>query len=150
MTQFETYKYLESIEKVNSILHNKCLEYDQLMTIATKTTQFNDGMPHASGKSDKVGNIGTELVELEREIQATTKLIMQFKREVVKTLEKLSTNHYKVLYQLYVKGLSYKEIAGNENKSRQWVNKTKNTAVQELSFIVKETETYTKIKELFF
>ena len=150
MTQFEVYKYLESVEKLNTILHNKCLEYDQLMTIATKTTQHNDGMPHGSSTTDKVGSIGAELVELEREIRSTTKIIAKFKNEFVKNLERLETNQYKVLYQLYFKSMSYKEVSANEKKSRQWVNSTKRKAVEELSLIMVETDLYKEIKKLFF
>ena len=50
------YEYLEQVKDADAKIDAKRAEEKELWAIATSTTQANDGMPHASGVSDKGGN----------------------------------------------------------------------------------------------
>ena len=56
------YKYLKDNLKV------RYDELDEVMTMATKVTSCNDGMPHGSGVSDKIAVAVEQMIEIENSI----------------------------------------------------------------------------------
>lgn len=109
-------EYLGMIEKLNLLITNKILEKEELFTIATKTTQDNDGMPHATGTSDKVGNSTVKIVEKEAEIDRVIDLFYDLKQEIIGQIQKLPAEEYDVLHKSFVQGISLSTIAEEKNK----------------------------------
>lgn len=109
-------EYLGMIEKLNLLIGNKILEKEELFTIATKTTQDNDGMPHATGTSDKVGNSTVKIVEKEAEIDRVIDLFYDLKQEIIGQIQKLPAEEYDVLHKSFVQGISLSTIAEEKNK----------------------------------
>lgn len=109
-------EYLGMIEKLNLLISNKILEKEELFTIATKTTQDNDGMPHATGTSDKVGNSTVKIVEKEAEIDRVIDLFYDLKQEIIGQIQKLPAEEYDVLHKSFVQGIALSTIAEEKNK----------------------------------
>lgn len=109
-------EYLGMIEKLNLLITNKILEKEELFTIATKTTQENDGMPHATGTSDKVGNGTVKIVEKEMEIDRVIDLFYDLKQEIIGQIQKLPAEEYDVLHKSFVQGLALVAIAEEKRK----------------------------------
>ena len=109
-------EYLGMIEKLNLLICNKMLEKEELFTIATKTTQDNDGMPHATGTSDKVGNSTIKIVEKEMEIDRVIDLFYDLKQEIIGQIQKLPAEEYDVLHKSFVQGISIADIAAEKSK----------------------------------
>ncbi len=109
-------EYLGMIEKLNLLIGNKILEKEELFTIATKTTQDNDGMPHATGTSDKVGNSTVKIVEKEAEIDRVIDLFYDLKQEIIGQIQKLPAEEYDVLHKSFVQGIALSTIAEEKNK----------------------------------
>ena len=109
-------EYLGMIEKLNLLISNKILEKEELFTIVTKTTQENDGMPHTSGTSDKVGNGVMKLMEKEAEIDRAIDLFYELKEEIIGQMQKLPADEYDVLHKSFVQGMPLGHIAKAKGK----------------------------------
>lgn len=147
MTVKETYDYLESVKKISRIIENKRTEYDEIFSIATQMSVKTDGMPHATGTSDKVGNASVKLRHISEQINENILLLVNFKNEVVTNLEKLPASQYNILYDLYIKQIPIGNYADNENKRLNTVKKHRGEAVRKLAdLITVETPLYAIIK----
>jgi DNA-directed RNA polymerase specialized sigma24 family protein len=109
--------YLGMIEKLNLLINNKILEKEELFAITTKTTQANDGMPHATGTSDKVGNGAVKLLEKETEINRTIDVFADLRDEIIQQIQLLPPDEYDVLHKSFVQGMSLSMIAKTKGKA---------------------------------
>lgn len=103
--------FLESIQKYDELINAKMVEYDQIMTLATKITPNMDGMPHGSDVTDKVGNAVVKLVTLAEETNRLVDHYITCKEQVTKALEQLPAMEYGVLHRYYVQGMTWEEVA---------------------------------------
>lgn len=150
MTVKETYEYLDSVKKISKIIENKRAEYEEVFNLATQMSVKADGMPHATGTSDKVGNACIKLNEISEQINQNILLLVNFKNEVVANLEKLSTAQYDLLYDLYIKQIPLGRCAEDKNKRVNTVKKHRGEAVKKLSQLsTLETPLYAIIKGNF-
>ena len=122
-------QYLSMIEKLNLLINNKILEKEELFTIATKTTQENDGMPHATGTSDKVGNGTVKILEKEAEIDRAIDLFYDLKTEIIGQIQKLPADEYDVLHKSFVQGMSLVDIADEKGRSLTMVKKIRRSGI---------------------
>jgi DNA-directed RNA polymerase specialized sigma24 family protein len=127
--------YLGMIEKLNLLINNKILEKEELFTIATKTTQENDGMPHATGTSDKVGNGTVKLLEKEAEIDRVIDLFYDLKQEIIGQIQKLPADEYDVLHKSFVQGISLADIAADKNKHIDTIKNTRRRGIQNVRIL---------------
>jgi DNA-directed RNA polymerase specialized sigma24 family protein len=127
--------YLGMIEKLNLLINNKILEKEELFTIATKTTQDNDGMPHATGTSDKVGNGSVKLLEKEVEIDRMIDLFYDLKTEIIGQIQKLPADEYDVLHKSFVQGISLADIADEKGKSLTLIKKTRRNGISNIQIL---------------
>ena len=103
--------WLEQVRKLDELITAKLAERDQVLNLATGVSADMDGMPHASGKSDKVGNAAVKLADMAIEIDKLVDKYVDFKRDVVAALEKLPANEYGVLHRYYIRYMTWEEIA---------------------------------------
>ena len=122
-------EYLGMIEKLNLLINNKILEKEELFTITTKTTQANDGMPHATGTSDKVGNGAVKLFEKEAEIDRVIDLFYDLKEEIIGQMQKLPADEYDVLHKSFVQGMSLTMIAKTKGKAVNTIKAIRRTGI---------------------
>ena len=139
-------EYLGMIEKLNLLINNKILEKEELFTITTKTTQANDGMPHATGTSDKVGNGAVKLVQKAREIDETIDLFYDLKQEIIGQMQKLYVEEYDVLYKSYVLRISLEDIAADKGKHIHTIKGIRRSGIKNIRVL--ESETFKKAQKL--
>lgn len=141
-------EYLGMIEKLNLLINNKILEKEELFTIATKTTQDNDGMPHATGTSDKVGNGTVKLLEKEAEIDRVIDLFFDLKTEIIGQIQKLPADEYDVLHKSFVQGISLVDIADEKGKSLTLIKKIRRTGICNIQIL--RSDNFRKAEKLLF
>jgi DNA-directed RNA polymerase specialized sigma subunit len=144
LTAFE---YLNQVKVLDSLIINKTIEQEQLRELAEKITQANDGMPHASGVSDKIGNAVAGLVDLQNE---TAVLVAAFKsvlQDVIKHIEMLPEEQYSILHCKFIRKredignhrswyYSWEEVAEIVGYSESQVYRIKKKALRNLQRIL--------------
>lgn len=138
--------YLELIQKLDLLIINECEELEKLNSIAVKVTQENDGMPHAPGTSDKVGNGAIKIVEKQKEIDEIISLSIDLREEIIGQIRKLHKDEYDVLYKYYVLEMKLFDIADIKDKSETWVKEMKRKGINNIE--IQYTETFFKIVKL--
>ena len=141
-------EYLGMIEKLNLLITNKILEKEELFTITTKTTQANDGMPHASAISDKVGNGAVKLVQIAQDIDAAIDLFYDLKQEIIGQMQKLQVDEYDILYKSFVLGVPLGDIAEEKNKHIDTIKNARRSGVKNIRIL--ESDNFKKAQKLLF
>lgn len=144
----KTETYLELIKKLDVLIKNEIAEKENIITLATKTTQENDGMPHAPGVSDKVGNLSVKLLMKEQEIDHIIDVFIDLKEEIKKQIRTLPADECDVLYKFYVLDKGLFEIAEGRNQSVAWIQKLKWRGISHIKVI--QSETYKEVCALLF
>lgn len=96
------YEFLEQVKIADSEIEIKRNDERELWAVATSITQANDGMPHAPGVSDKVGNIIQKIIEARDRTNAQIDIYIDIRDNVIRHIEMLPPKQKAVLYWLYV------------------------------------------------
>ena len=82
-----------------------------------------DGMPHGSRHSDRIARLAAEIADCEVEIVSMQFEALRVRREILRTLGKLSDpTDYKLLYLRYIQGYKWEAVAAELYYSYQWVS----------------------------
>lgn len=108
---YDVHLWLDQVRKWDQLVEAKVIEREQLWSLATKTTQGIDGMPHGSGVSDKVGNLSIKLAELSSETDGKIDEYINLKMEVIRELERLPEKEYSALHRRYIRYMPWNDIA---------------------------------------
>lgn len=138
--------YLELVRKLDVLINNELLEKENIATLATKTTQDNDGMPHAPGVSDKVGNMSVKLTMKQQEIDHIIDVFVDLKDEVISQIRTLPTDECDVLYKFYVLNMGLFDISEDKCCSIDWIKKLKWRGISRIKVI--ESAAYKEAKKL--
>lgn len=141
------YEYLEQVKKADAMIEAKKAEERELWAIATSMTQANDGMPHAHGVSDKVGNIIHKIIEAQNRTDEQIDRYIGIRDDVIRHIEMLPAKQYSVLHWLYVRKrdrreknqswyYTWSEVAENLGCTEQNISKTRKRAVKNLQKIL--------------
>lgn len=112
------FDYLDQVKVLDSLIMNKTAEQEQLREMAEKITQANDGMPHGTGVSDKIGNAVSSLVDLQNEIAV---LVVTFKgilEDVTKHIEMLPEEQYNIIHCKFIR--KRKELGNHRSWYHSW------------------------------
>lgn len=141
------YDYLKQVKDADAMIDSKRAEEQELWAIATSITQTNDGMPHASGVSDKVGNIVHKIIEAQNRTNEQIDRYIAIRDDVIRHIEMLPTKQYKVLHWLYVRKrerrkknqswyYTWGEVAEHMGCTEQNISKLRKRAVKNLQKIL--------------
>lgn len=133
-------EYLELVGRLNTLIDNELMMKEELRTLATKTTQENDGMPHAPGTSDKVGNVAVKIRMKEQEIDHIVDVFVDLSDEIRTQVLTLPVDEADVLYKYYLLNMTLVAIADKRGQSTEWIKKLKNRGVSKVKII--ESEAY--------
>lgn len=150
------YEYLEQVKDADAKVDSKRAEEQELWAIATSITQANDGMPHATGVSDKVGNIIHKIIEAKNRTNEQIDKYIDIRNDVIRHIEMLPTKQYTVLHWLYVRKREHREknqswyytwseIAENLGCSEQNISNTRKRAVKNLQKILDSEKKFAKV-----
>ena len=82
-----------------------------------------DGMPHGSRLSDRTARLAAEIADSEADITDMRAQAERIRREILRTLDKLSDpTDYQLLYLRYIQGYKWEAVAAELYYSYQWVS----------------------------
>lgn len=140
-------EYLEQVKNADSMIEAKQAEERELWALATSITQANDGMPHAPGVSDKVGNIIPKILEARERTNAQIDRYIDIRDDVIRHIEMLPPKQRSVLHWLYVRKrehrkknqswyYTWREVAENLGCTEQNIYNIRKKAVKNLQKIL--------------
>lgn len=147
------YDFLEQVKEADAQIDSKRADERELWAIATSLTQANDGMPHASGVSDKVGNIIHKIIEAQKRTNEQIDRYIDIRDEVIRHIDMLPPKQCLVLHWLYVrkrerreKNQSWyytrREVAENIGCTEQNIYNIRKRAVRNLQKILDSEKKY--------
>ncbi len=150
------YDFLEQVKNADAMIDAKQAEERELWTLATSVTQVNDGMPHAPGVSDKVGNIVAKIIEAQKRTNEQIDRYIDIRNDVIRHIEMLPPKQRIVLHWLYVRKresrkenqswyYTRREVAENLGCSEQNVYNTRKRAVKNLQKILDSEKKQQKV-----
>ena len=115
-------EYLEQIKKLDMLISNKTRERKRWAELADSMGAFStDEKVKSTHNPQKTANAIITYCDLDREIAE-----LERKRSaIIKTIERLPPDEYTVIYGIYVRGITRKEIAYENKRSYDWVKKLK-------------------------
>lgn len=132
-------EWLENVKKLDLMIDAKKAERKRLIEIATDiSAKAPDGMPfnNTGAVNQKMQNAVVDLVVLEQELKSVIASYIQCKSEIISTLEKLPAKEYGVLHRIYIRYMTYEEVAEEMGMSTVQVWRIKKKAEKTLSDVI--------------
>lgn len=141
------YEYLNQLKRIDSDIERKQKRKRELWAEATSTTPNINGMPHATGVSDKVGNAATKIATVNEEINSLTDKYVDKRRDITEHLRMLPEKQRDVLRWLYVEKrenpkpsqkpyYTWSEVAKKMGCSEQNISKLRRNGIKNLQKIL--------------
>lgn len=128
-------EYLDQIKKIDAIISNKNEEYRRLVELSSGLGDFSvSERVKSSRKLQQIPNAIAKYIDIEREIED----LKRKRAEIIGTIERLPSVEYKIIYMLFVKDYTMKEIAYHFHKSYDWAKKKKGKALKMLQNMIDE------------
>jgi hypothetical protein len=134
--------FLEQPEKLDIQIRNKLIEKQQWHDIALGITANMDGerVQSTSGKN-KMADAINKCVDMEAEIDSLIDELIDTKKEVIQTIEKLdSPTEYNVLHMRYIQYMSLQDIADHYNRDYGWATTTHGRALKSVQVLLDRRE----------
>ena len=105
--------YLQQVEKLDVRIQNKLIECQQWRDMAFGITASIGGeRVQSSGSQQKMADAVIKCVDMEEEINSLVDSLIDVKKEVISTIEKLnSPTEYDILHKRYIQFMTLQEIA---------------------------------------
>ena len=134
----EAKEYLRQAEKLDLRIKNKLIEQQQWKDIALGITANMDGeRVQSSGAKSKMADAVGRCVDMEAEIDSLVDILVDTKRDVIQTIEKLdSATEYNVLHMRYIQYMDLQEIADHYGKEYGWATTTHGRALKSVQAIL--------------
>ena len=150
------YDYLEQVKDADAKIDAKRAEERELWALATSITQNNDGMPHATGVSDKVGNIVHKILEAQKRTNEQIDIYIDIRDDVIRHIEMLPRKQYTALHWLYVRKrdrkeknqswyYTWREVAENSGCTEQNLHNLRKRGVRNLQKILDSEKKQQKV-----
>lgn len=130
--------FLGRVEMLDSIIENKLAEQRQWKELALSISMNMDGEKvKSSGSKSRMADAIVKCIDMEAEIDAAIDNLIDEKRKVIQTIEKLySPMEYKILHLRYIQGFSLSLIAEKLNREYSWVTTTHGRALKNVQNIL--------------
>ena len=134
----EAQVFLEQPEKLDIQIRNKLIEKQQWHDIALGITANMDGeRVQSTGGKNKMADAIDKCVDMEAEIDSLIDELIDTKKEVIQTIEKLdSPTEYNVLHMRYIQYMSLQDIADHYNRDYGWATTTHGRALKSVQEVM--------------
>ena len=134
----EAQVFLEQPEKLDIQIRNKLIEKQQWHDIALGITANMDGeRVQSTGGKNKMADAINKCVDMEAEIDSLVDELIDTKKEVIQTIEKLdSPTEYNVLHMRYIQYMSLQDIADHYNRDYGWATTTHGRALKSVQEVM--------------
>lgn len=100
---------------------------------AENTTQAINGLPHGSAITDKVGNITAKIVDRTSDALFEREVATDKRNKISNVIRQVNDERYmRVLFERYIKGEKWEQIAVNMGYDYRYVLKLHGRALQEV------------------
>lgn len=120
MTIDEVKEYLYQVKKLDRMINNKLNELEKWKSVCEYPNVPAYGLEKVQSSGGKTTFALENYIIMESEIQEAIQELLETKREVIGTIEKLPLPEYEVLYEKYVNFKEFQEIADKMDKSYSW------------------------------
>lgn len=135
----EAREYLEKVRKIDRLIENKMIELEQWRTIAEGTSAKVAGERVQTSKSQhKMEDAVIRIDEIKNEINSIVLANMEYKQEVIATIETLEPTYYDVLHKIYIQDMQIAEVAAVYHSTMRNVLRRKGKALKQLQGILNE------------
>ena len=136
----EAQVFLEQVEMIDTKIRNKLIEQQQWKDIALNITANMGGEKvQSSGTQSKMADAICKCVDMEREIDSLVDKLVNIKKEVIETIEKLnSPTEYNVLHLRYIQFYDLQEIADHYEREYGWATTTHGRALKNVQMILEK------------
>ena len=133
----EAKDYLNQVKKLDLLIKNKLIEKQQWKDIALGVTANMDGeRVQSSGTKSKMADALVKCIDIETEINNLIDKLIDTKKEVIQTIEELSSPlQYDVLHLHYIQFMTLQEIADKYGMSYDWAKQAHKRAVKNVQKI---------------
>lgn len=106
-------QYLSQIERLNKMISNKLSEIYQVKSMASNISVLNEkDKVQTSGSKDRIGDMVSKMVDLEKEAQEYVNIYTDLRRKVIMQIDSMQKeNHYRVLFAKYIEDKTFDAIA---------------------------------------
>ena len=127
-------QFLEKIRKYDTLINNKLIECEQWKEMALNTSaNVGDGDNVQSSKNlHKMEDAVCRIVDIQNEIDAAVKGLIECKQRVISYIERLEPDDYDILHKLYVQYMDLQDVADAYGKSYSLVIARKRNALDAL------------------
>lgn len=134
-------EYLRQLQKLDRLIENKLAEKEQWKAMATSTTQqLTADRVQTSGNPQKMADAVCKIIEIEAELNAFVDRLIDTKRDVISTIERLNPTEYDLLHKVYVQYFTFDDVAIKMNKSYSWVTTVHGRALKSVQNILDERQ----------
>ena len=128
-------EYLERIKKLDEMISNRRDDYQRRFGRACELGGFSESERVRASKDPRKNQKEiAEYIDIEREIWE----LEAERSEIIRTIERLPCEEYKIIYRLYVQGIALKAIACQLDMSYSWVKKKKKDALRHVQRMLDE------------
>ena len=133
--------FLLQIKKIDTLISNKLVEYQQWRDLALSITANMGGEKVQSTSSQqKMSDAIDNCVDIEMQIDRFVEELAEKKRIVIEVIEQLPEPEYDVLHKVYVQYKTFYEVADERDISHSWATALHGRALKLLENILKERE----------
>ena len=134
-------EYLMQIKKLDRLVENKLVELEQWKALATSVTQqLTPDKVQTSGNQQKMADAVCKIIEIEAELDVCIDRLVDTRKEITKTLERLNAGYYDILHKVYVQGQTLDEYALHNGKTYGWAKKKNSRALKRLQNVLDTEE----------
>lgn len=129
MDSEKTKQYLNQISRLEMQIKNKLEEISRLRIMSDGISGISDGdKVQTSGSKDKMSNIVSKIVDMEREIDE----MIDKRCLIIEQIEKMENNkYYDILTQIYVTQKDLKVIAFEKKRGYRHIQRLRDNALEE-------------------
>jgi hypothetical protein len=130
---------LEQVERLDTIIKNKLIEREQWRDIALGITACTENeRVQSTARPSKMADAIDKCIDMENEINSLIDSLIDTKREVIHTIERLDNpTEYNLLHKRYIQFLSLQEIADDFGKEYNWATTTHGRALKSVEAVLK-------------
>lgn len=131
-------QFLEKIHKYDTLINNKLIECEQWKEMALNTSaNVGDVFNVQSSKNlHKMEDAVCRIVDIQNEIDAAVKGLIECKQRVISYIERLEPDDYDILHKLYVQYMDLQDVADAYGKSYSLVITRKRNALDALQLLI--------------
>lgn len=115
-------EYLMQYKRLTRRIENAELDLQAIREERESISISLDGLPKATGTSDRVANLAVMLADAEAEIIAMRSEAWSMRMEIIRTIDKMENPaEVRLLHLRYVDGYTWEQIAVDMDYTYQWV-----------------------------